>query len=68
MEIRQLSPRTYKLKKGQTIICNDGSAWITAGGKDIILESGESYRTESRVHHAVVCPVGTDEISLSINS
>ena len=66
MEIRQLGPRKYKLKRGQRITCSAGNLWITTCGKDILLTEGESYRTEKKASGIIITPIGTPEAVISI--
>ncbi len=68
MEIRQLQPRTYKLKKGQVVSCKNGNLWITVRGQDIILSQGESMMVKLRDSRTVISPIGKKEAELCIMS
>ena len=44
----------FRIKKAETVTCMNGTLWLSAGGKDIILKKGDSITWAEKASRAVV--------------
>lgn len=54
MTVSMQKTHNFRIRKAETVTCLNGTLWLSAGGKDIILDKGDSVTWAEKASRAVI--------------